>query len=71
MKRKKTGKVKRSDQNFFLFANCQRETKRLKFFFLFASKRKIRSETKQKQAKKLRKQNQDETDHVSLRFALK
>jgi hypothetical protein len=48
-----------------------------KYFFLFASKRKIRSETKRKQAKKLlldfrlSKRKQSETDPVSLRFALK
>jgi hypothetical protein len=48
-----------------------------KFFFLFASKRKIRSETKRKQAKKmvlyfrLSKRKQSETDPVSLRFASK
>jgi hypothetical protein len=47
------------------------------FFFRFASKRKIRSETKRKQAKKLvldfrlNKRKQSETDHVSLRFASK
>jgi hypothetical protein len=51
--------------------------KKAKIFFLFASKRKIRSETKRKEAKKmvldfrLSKRKQSETGPVSLRFALK
>jgi hypothetical protein len=53
------------------------KAKRSEIFFLFASKRKIRSETKRKQAKKLvldfrlSKRKQSETDPVSLRFASK
>jgi hypothetical protein len=53
------------------------KAKRNEIFFLFASKRKVRSETKRKQAKKLgfhfrlSKRKQSETDPVSLRFASK
>jgi hypothetical protein len=48
-----------------------------KIYFLFSSKRKIRSETKRKKVKKLgyyfrlSKKKQSETDLVSLRFASK
>jgi hypothetical protein len=70
MKRKKICKVTQSEKKFFF-------SLRSAFFFLFASKRKIRSETKRKQAKKLcfyfrlSKRKQSETDPVSLRFASK
>jgi hypothetical protein len=53
------------------------KAKRSEIFFLFASKRKIRSETMRKQSKKLvldfrlSKRKQSDTDLVSLRFASK
>jgi hypothetical protein len=67
-----------------MFVTAKNEAKRkfvmrneAKICFLFASKRKIRSEKKRKQAKKLvldfrlNKRKQSETDPVSLRFASK
>jgi hypothetical protein len=53
------------------------KAKRSKIFVFFVSKRKIRSETKRKQAKKLvldfrlSKRKQSETEPISLRFASK
>jgi hypothetical protein len=71
-------------QLMIMFVTAKNEARRkfvkrneANFCFRFASKRKIRSETKRKQAKKLvldfrlNKRKQSETDYVSLHFALK